>query len=347
MDDKATQVRKYAIQLLSTLLVYNPFSADLRLSEFTKKLEEAERQLKAKLDKENEMKKPKEKKAAPKKKTEPPKKAEASKKKAAQKKKDDKKKKKKGDEESDEELLSEEEGEQEKQEDSDEEILLDSEEEGEGEEEEQGEEEELLDAGSDEEAEEKSEEVKKLEKIVKFYEDGVQFIAKIHKAIPIVGTLLGSKVNADVQEAIQFFVTANEFKIENAAEGIKKMLVLVWSKEVSTKEAVIDAYSKLYMTPPQTLADPKLGDIYIANNFVRLALSASTTEITSLEELITLLVAKQLFPASTVKCLWDFFSTHFFFLFFPSPSLPSSPFHPQSLPVPFHSLISLYSIIST
>ena len=130
LEDKATQVRKYAIQLLTNLLEFNPFASDLKLSVFTKKLEEAQAELKEKIEN-----KP-----------------------ASQ------------------------------------------------------------NVGEEEEEEiEKTEEEKKLEKVIAFYEDGVQFISRIHRGIPIVSKLLGSKVNADVLESIHFFVKANEFKIENAS----------------------------------------------------------------------------------------------------------------------------------
>lgn len=160
---------------------------------------------------------------------------------------------------------------------------------------------------------EKTEEEKKLEKVISFYGDGVQFISKIHQGMPTVSRLLGSKVNTDILESIQFFVMAHRFKIENAVEGIKSMLVLIWSKEAATKEAVIDAYKTLYITPPSSLekADSKLVDIYIANNFVKLVLSSSTTEITSLEELVSTLISKGLITKSTIKCLWDFFGKLF------------------------------------
>ena len=72
---------------------------------------------------------------------------------------------------------------------------------------------------------------------------------------------------------------------------------------------MIEAYKKLYIIPPKSLPDqPKLVDIYVANNFVKLVLSASTTEITSLEELVSTLISKGLLTQSTIACLWDFFS---------------------------------------
>jgi hypothetical protein len=49
-----------------------------------------------------------------------------------------------------------------------------------------------------------------------YHRDALQFIIEIHKAIPIICELLGSKNSSDVLEAIQFFVTAQHFNIERA-----------------------------------------------------------------------------------------------------------------------------------
>jgi condensin complex subunit 1 len=49
-----------------------------------------------------------------------------------------------------------------------------------------------------------------------YYRDALYFMTEIHKAIPIICELLGSKNSSDVLEAIQFFVTAQHFKIEKA-----------------------------------------------------------------------------------------------------------------------------------
>ena len=69
----------------------------------------------------------------------------------------------------------------------------------------------------------------------------------MQNAIPIISGLLGSKTPSDVMEAIEFFVTAKSFGFDTTQIGIKKMLPLVWSREQTVKEAVIDAYKKLYL----------------------------------------------------------------------------------------------------
>lgn len=58
---------------------------------------------------------------------------------------------------------------------------------------------------------------------------------------------LGSKTNTDILETIDFFVSANEFGLANADEGIRNMLALIWSRDATVKEAVVNAYKKLYI----------------------------------------------------------------------------------------------------
>lgn len=67
--------------------------------------------------------------------------------------------------------------------------------------------------------------------------------------MPILCELLVSKTNSDVLEAISFFVSAFEFGVTNSQEGVRKMMVLVWSKEEAVKDAVVGAYRHLYINP--------------------------------------------------------------------------------------------------
>ena len=141
----------------------------------------------------------------------------------------------------------------------------------------------------------------------RFLEDAVSFINKLHQCAPLLVKLLGSKTTTDIQESIEFFVAVHDFKLEIAHEGVKKILSLIYSKEQTIKDSVISAYKQLYLIPPSHFHQPKLGDIFIATNLVKLATGASTAELTCLEELVCILTTKDMIPTGTFKCLWDFF----------------------------------------
>jgi condensin complex subunit 1 len=187
LEDKAAQVRKYSQQLLISLITFNPFSADLRLSDFTKKLEQAEKQLADLLEQISAKSAPqpaKKNPENPKKKTKPPKSPRDSGEESG--------------EDTDEPDMMEEDQPEEKSGEDDDDIEIE------------------LSEDEDAPVREKSDEERKLEKVINFYKDAVQFISKIHRAVPVISKLLASKKPTDIQESIQFFVTANEFKIENA-----------------------------------------------------------------------------------------------------------------------------------
>lgn len=62
-------------------------------------------------------------------------------------------------------------------------------------------------------------------------------------------TVLFSLSSSVVQEAIDFFVTVSEFGVSQALVGVRRMLPLVWSKDAGVKEAVVEAYRRLYLNP--------------------------------------------------------------------------------------------------
>ena len=62
--------------------------------------------------------------------------------------------------------------------------------------------------------------------------------------------LLGSKSVTDVAEAVEFFVVAAEIGLRNALLGVRKMLALIWSRDAAVRDAVVEAYKRLYLDPP-------------------------------------------------------------------------------------------------
>ena len=80
-----------------------------------------------------------------------------------------------------------------------------------------------------------------------FFRDSVKFSKIIHKALPVVAMLLGSKQSTDILEAIDFFVSAFEFGVQNSMLGVRRMLSLIWSGEATIRDAVVAAYKRLYI----------------------------------------------------------------------------------------------------
>lgn len=120
-------------------------------------------------------------------------------------------------------------------------------------------------------------ELKKQEILVQYLKDTETFALQVEKAISVINSMLywkttsGTKWNsparlsnvflccshnlpvafliAVVQEAVQFCVTVCEFSVANSVSGVRKMLPLVWSTDAAIKEAVVQAYRRLYLNP--------------------------------------------------------------------------------------------------
>ena len=133
-----------------------------------------------------------------------------------------------------------------------------------------------------------------------FFREGAMFSEKLEHVMPIVGDLLGSKNVSDVKEAILFIESANRYAVGNACDGVRKMLSLIWSKEESIKEAVLDSYCRLFLTAKRPEA--------VANSLVQLTQGCNLGELTSLEEMVCILMRTDRLPVAAIKALWAMFS---------------------------------------
>lgn len=71
--------------------------------------------------------------------------------------------------------------------------------------------------------------IKTLETVIKYFENTTEFLRIIDSAIEPIKCLLFSQTTSDMHEAIQFFVTAYQFQIDNACEGIQGMIISTFS----------------------------------------------------------------------------------------------------------------------
>uniref|UniRef100_A0A671LUT6 Condensin complex subunit 1 n=1 Tax=Sinocyclocheilus anshuiensis TaxID=1608454 RepID=A0A671LUT6_9TELE len=137
-------------------------------------------------------------------------------------------------------------------------------------------------------------ELKKQEMLVQYLKDTESFALQVER-FPLI--ILPLSV---VQEAVQFCVTAFEFSVADSVCGVRKMLPLVWSTDVTIKDAVIQAYRRLYLNPhgdntrgkAQTLVD----------NLSDLTIDASLGTVQCLEEIVSV------FCPALVQVLWERFS---------------------------------------
>jgi len=149
-------------------------------------------------------------------------------------------------------------------------------------------------------------EVNKQGMLVQYLTDSVKFSKIIHKSLPIVAQLLGSKQSTDILEAIDFFVSAFEFGVLNAMIGVRRMLALIWSREATIKDAVVSAYKRLYINVESN--SNRSGSAAIAQNLIALIVGATLGELTSMEKLVSEFVASKDIGKGVFTVLWEYFT---------------------------------------
>ncbi|CAB4424236.1 unnamed protein product [Rhizophagus irregularis] len=160
-----------------------------------------------------------------------------------------------------------------------------------------------------------SDEIMKLHLIKRFNADAVRFIHQIHTAIPTLCQLLASTTKSEVIEGIEFFETAQLYKIEKAGEGIKKMLHLIWTKDnndegKSIRKRLIESYRKLYIDPDTSISEKENVNI-VTKNLISLTYNATLAELTSLEQLLSTIMEEEeaVISDNVINRLWSIYST--------------------------------------
>ncbi|KAJ6460387.1 non-SMC mitotic condensation complex subunit 1-domain-containing protein [Mycena vitilis] len=153
----------------------------------------------------------------------------------------------------------------------------------------------------------------------KYYAEALNFIRQIEDTMDIMEKLLGSKNKPEVLEAIEFFRVAHEYKFAKADAGIKKMLHLIWNKDNSNstsedgqelkgiRQRLLECYRQLYFDPIAGM-EPKAQVNRIAKNMIELTYNATLAELTSLEEMMRIMMDDDQIHPDVVAKLWSVYS---------------------------------------
>ncbi|KAJ6612245.1 non-SMC mitotic condensation complex subunit 1-domain-containing protein [Mycena sp. CBHHK59/15] len=146
----------------------------------------------------------------------------------------------------------------------------------------------------------------------KYYAEALNFIRQIEGTMETMEKLLGSKNKPEVLEAIEFFRVAHEYKFSRADAGIKKMLHLVWNKDNSNstsedgqelkgiRQRLLECYRGLYF-------DPIVGQPH-CKNMIELTYNATLAELTSLEEMMRIMMDDDQIHPDVIAKLWSVYS---------------------------------------
>lgn len=145
--------------------------------------------------------------------------------------------------------------------------------------------------------------------IVKYLENCIKISEQITIALPRVFCMLYSKSLTDVQEAIDFFVTASEYDVHGSVDGIRKMLGLIFCSEKSVRDALKKAYLRIYMESPiYNNLSLRHKAIMVAKRLTILVRDATVGEVASLEELLSQLMQENKIESKLIQVLWERFT---------------------------------------
>ncbi|XP_068592223.1 condensin complex subunit 1 [Cebidichthys violaceus] len=157
------------------------------------------------------------------------------------------------------------------------------------------------------EKEEEDGELKKQEMLVQYLKDTETFALQVERAISVINAMLYWKTTSVVQEAVQFCVTVCEFSVANSVSGVRKMLPLVWSTDAAIKDAVVQAYRRLYLNPQGDTI--RLKAHTLVDSLSELMVDASLGTIQCLEEIVQEFFGSGSHLQSTVvQVLWERFT---------------------------------------
>ncbi|XP_061633549.1 condensin complex subunit 1 isoform X2 [Phyllopteryx taeniolatus] len=182
----------------------------------------------------------------------------------------------------------------------------------------------LLFKGSDEDTSEKSQnlpptppkgedkeavdaELKKQERLVQYLRETETFALQVERAISVINSMLYRKTTSVVQEAVEFCVTVCEFSVANSLSGVRKMLPLVWSTDSAIKDAVVQAYRRLYLNPQGDTNRMKAQTL--VDSLSELMIDASLGTIQCLEEIVQEFFGSgNSLQSTVVQVLWGRFT---------------------------------------
>lgn len=158
-------------------------------------------------------------------------------------------------------------------------------------------------------------EQKELMLMKNFYKFAVNFIRAIETGLETVYNMLWSKSITDVAEALSLIVTAIQFQIETGSgRAVRKMLPLTLARENNIREKTVDAYVRLLAPSGLDSIEEKEAAILVSKGLTMLAVGATMGELACLKELVHALSASReecrVIRPSVITVLWDLFGGH-------------------------------------
>ena len=125
----------------------------------------------------------------------------------------------------------------------------------------------------------------------------VSFATSLRDALPAVVGILRTGTTLDQVEAVSTLILMQQFTVDGSDVAVKEALPLIFSREPSVRDAVMDAATTLYV--PQGL------DSQAAVLLSKFVATATLGELASMEEILAQMIRTERFPERIASSLWD------------------------------------------
>ncbi|KAJ3261750.1 Condensin complex subunit [Boothiomyces macroporosus] len=155
-------------------------------------------------------------------------------------------------------------------------------------------------------------EIKQLQSFVNYYSDGIKFAQLMNESCSTIAELLSSSTKSEVIAAMKFISVAYRYEIDTAEGAVKRMIHNIWDKDVndketgSVRETLINCFSNIYMEPPESNIPEEQ---VVLENLLHLVDCMDLAQLTSLEELLSIMSETDKIPEHLPNSLWKSFST--------------------------------------
>ncbi|KAL7753524.1 condensin complex non-SMC subunit Cnd1 [Sorochytrium milnesiophthora] len=151
----------------------------------------------------------------------------------------------------------------------------------------------------------------------KYYMDALEFVEQLNLATEVLSQLLASKSKSEVIDAMDFFVSAHRYKTQSSKAGIRQMMHLIWTKDTSSsdekversvKRHLIECFKDIYLTPVDVSVAQDQVNV-VVRNLIMLTYDTTLADLTSLEQVVSTVMAAGQIPDSVVQKLWLIYSS--------------------------------------
>jgi condensin complex subunit 1 len=140
-----------------------------------------------------------------------------------------------------------------------------------------------------------------------FVTEALRAIDQIEECIPVASEILDTTTSSDVTECVEFLARAYLAQVENSENGIKRMMKLIWSREQSIRDAVLNAFEQLFLSRDK-YSNPS-NCISMARKIISLVKSCNLQELTAFEAIITLSIHSNIFPKHLFLALFELYTS--------------------------------------